>query len=354
MRFVDIAVLVIFSSVQTIIVASEIDPENYVAKEVPTDIARGGIQKMHDSGILHFGNEFQVESETNLKNRNLQNSFLRRNLDDNAEQNNIRDLGGQPQQPPIYYDDNYDDDSYDDDQVITETAITIEFYQDNRFSNPEPVLSNAANPTREASGNRWLYANVPLQPIFGINDLPIEGLVQGFCSGIKEDKIGFCHFTYEFFDLQDGAIVVYASLTVEGSTNPQGPSTLIILGGTGEFADAVGEATLWPVNIDENVLPSRIFRDGSFFLGNRNGYEVKFDVSVRSLANPKMVIPAPTVSIVSAPVSAPLPQDGAEGFAPRVICPGQIESEYCDCAMDCQATSARCSCSDAIECCNTQ
>ena len=200
-----------------------------------------------------------------------------------------------------YYDDVY---SYDDDKIVVEELITIEYYQDNRFSQPDPIFSNPLNPSIEASGNRWLYANVPLQPTFGINDLPIEGLVQGFCEGINSNQNGYCHFTYEFFNLQNGAIVVFASLTAEGATEPQGPSTLNILGGTGEFASAVGQVTLWPVNIDESVIPSRIYRDSSLFLGNRNGYEARFDISVREQPLAPNPIPVP----VSAPVAARPPQ----------------------------------------------
>jgi len=197
----------------------------------------------------------------------------------------------------------------DNDQLVTEELLTIEtckttsvrsrYYQDNRFSSPDPIFSSAANPTLDATGNRWLYANVPLQPIFGINDLPIEGLVQGFCESTKTDMSGYCHFTYELFDLQDGAIVVFASFTAEGATNPQGPSTLRILGGTGILADYVGSITLWPVSIDESILPAKITRDDSLFLGNRNGYETKielqkptdlFKVYSGSVASPGTVI----------------------------------------------------------------
>jgi hypothetical protein len=205
-----------------------------------------------------------------------------------------------------------------------------------------------------------LYANVPLQPIFGINDLPIEGLAQGFCTGVDSDQDGFCHFTYEFFDLQGGAIVVFASLTAEGTTEPQGASKLTILGGTGEFAGAVGEVTLYPISIDESVVPARIFRDNSLFLGNRNGYEAKFDISVRYFVNAPKSIPVPVNQPVASPVAAPLSTNGEApvastvAFAQRVTCPGQVESEYCDCDLDCQTTSARCNCGAAQECCDKQ
>ena len=240
------------------------------------------------------------------------------------------------------------DDGWDDDQLVTEELLTIEYYQDNRFSSPDPIFSSATNPSLEASGNRWIYANVPLQPVFGINDLPIAGLAQGFCESTKADINGFCHFTYEFFDLRDGAIVVYASLTVEGTTRAQGPSVLSILGGTGEFAGAVGRVTLFPVGIDESITPARIFRDDSFFLGNRNGYEAKFDVSLRYLLNAPMPVPVP----VSMPVPAPIPQANTLGGGEltQVNCPGLPQSEYCDCNLDCTHES-RCKCDAGEACC---
>jgi len=268
-----------------------------------------------------------------------------------------------------YYETPYDDYyagvpvSYDDDQLVAEEIITMEYYQDNRFSNPDPIFANPVNPSREASGNRWLYANVPLQPIFGINDLPIQGLAQGFCESLFEDQDGMCHFTYEFFDLRDGAIVVYASITAEGATVPQGPSTLNILGGTGEFSGVVGEVTLYPVGIDESTIPARIFRDGSLFLGNLNGYEAKFNMSVRYQPNAPIQIPVPVSQNVQAPIAAPVAapvsvqtedqQAASAGFANRVTCPGQVESEYCDCDLDCTTTSARCGCDQAqgTSCC---
>lgn len=361
---------VVFLSVQTIassVHASVVkDPENYVAKEVSPEIARGGIQKLHDKGVLHFQNEIGSTTDNKLE----MNGNLRKGHDNKKQsspQQGRRSLpynnGGGGGGGQVYVDDYYDDRVYyDDDQLVSEEVLTIEYYQDNRFSNPEPVLSNAADPTREASGNRWLYANVPLQPIFGINDLPIEGLAQGFCTGVDSDQDGFCHFTYEFFDLQDGAIVVYASLTAEGTTEPQGASILTVLGGTGEFAGAVGEVTLYPVSIDESVVPARIFRDNSLFLGNRNGYEAKFDVSVRYFVNAPKSIPVPVNQPVASPVAAPVVTGGAaqapvaatSSFAQRVTCQGQVESEYCDCQGDCQTTSARCNCAAAQECCDTQ
>mmetsp|Transcript_16160 Transcript_16160/g.18115 ORF Transcript_16160/g.18115 Transcript_16160/m.18115 type:complete len:368 (-) Transcript_16160:129-1232(-) len=350
---------VVFLFTQTTIVATgvphlnaEIDPENYLAKEVPPEIARGGIQKLHDKGVLRFQNEAEVTTDNRLENRKLLGTGNLRSKDDN-QQRYLQEYGNS------YYDDlGY----YDDDQVVAEEILTIEYYQDNRFSNPEPVLSNKENPTREASGNRWLYANVPLQPIFGINDLPIEGLSQGFCTGVNSDQNGFCHFTYEFFELQGGAIVVYASLTVEGATAPQGPSVLTVLSGTGEFAGAVGELTLWPVSIDELIIPARIYRDGSLFLGNRNGYEAKFEISLRYLVNPPLIIPVPANQPVAAPTvlfQGEIEGDGEDFVAAsslymkRVTCPDQLESEYCDCDLDCKTSSARCNCSEAEEedCC---
>lgn len=299
-----------------------VDPENYVSKEVEDDVASGGIRKLQDQGVLSFKNEARNKRKGNL--RSLQQY-----------------AGG----------------DLDDDQLVTEETLTIEYYQDNRFSNPDPVFANPVDPSREDSGNKFLYANVPLQPIFGVNDLPIQGLAQGYCESLVADQDGFCHFTYEFFDLQDGAIVVYASITAEGATVPQGPSTLNILGGTGEFSGAVGEITLYPVGIDESIIPARIFKDGSLFLGNRNGYEAKFDVSIRYLLNAPLPIPVPVQIPDPEPIATPVVTAAAEqAYFPRVVCSGQPESEYCDCDADCATDSARCACSEAKEesCCNNQ
>eukprot|EP00536_Pseudo-nitzschia_multiseries_P006482 jgi/Psemu1/324360/estExt_fgenesh1_pg.C_1380015 len=294
-----------------------VDPENYVSKEVAPNVARGGIRKLHDQGVLHFQEEDAVT--------------------ENSEPRNLRSLQGT---------------GFDDDTVLAEEIITVEYYQDNRFSPVEPIYADALNKQKVAAGNKYLYANVPLQPIFGVNDLPIQGLAQGFCENIYQDQEGFCHFTYEFFDLINGAITVYASITAEGATVPQGPSILNILGGTGEFSGAAGTVTLWPVGIDESTIPARIFKDGSLFLGNIVGYEMKMEASVRYLLNPKPSIPVPTtVAVPGTPAVATTTAQATAGFASRVTCPGQIESEYCDCDLDCQTTSARCQCAEAQACC---
>lgn len=313
------AAAAVFIAVQTMsmgvharVEMADVDSENYVAKEVSPDVASGGIRKLHDQGVLRF------ESENDSKNQN-----------DRSLQ------------------------SYDDDTVISEEIVTVEYYQDNRFSSAEPIYANIMNPQRGASGNKWLYANVPLQPIFGINDLPIQGLAQGFCENTFQDQTGFCHFTYEFFDLQDGAITVYASITAEGSTVPQGVSELNVLGGTGEFNGAAGTVKLWPVGIDESIIPARIFKDGSLFLGNVVGYEMRMDLSVRYLLNAPPEIPVPqTVAIPAVPATPAQAQAApASGIDTRVTCPGQIESEYCDCDLDCETTSPRCQCAEAQACC---
>jgi len=306
-----------------------VDPENYVSKEVPADVAKGGIRKLHDQGVLKFKKENKVQGERKGNLRALQSMF-----DDD-----------------YYYGDNTDivgAGDLDDDTIVTEEILTVEYYQDNRFSSPDPIFADITNPTLDAPGNKWLYANVPLQPIFGINDLPIQGLAQGFCESTSEEGNGFCHFTYEFFELNAGAILVYASLTVEGATNPQGPSILNVMGGTGEFSGAVGEVTLIPVGIDESIIPARIFRDGSFFLGNRNGFEAKMEINVRYLVNAPLPIPPP----VNPPIPAnPIPATAgvATGFTARIVCDGQIESEYCDCDLDCGGS--RCLCDEAMACC---
>lgn len=316
-----------------------VDPENYVAKEVDASVARGGIRKLKEQGVLSFKRE---EDASNKSRGNL------RKLQHNGDLHYVDDYWAKQE------DDTFIGTGLDDDQLVTEELLSIEYYQDNRFSNPNPVFANTGDQTVLAAGNRWLYANVPLQPIFGVNDLPIQGLAQGFCESVSENSNGFCHFTYEFFDLQDGAIVVYASITAEGTTAPQGASTLNILGGTGEFAGAVGEVTLWPVGIDESITPARIFKDGSMFLGNMNGYETKFDVSIRYLINEPPPVPVPVQMPVPAPISVQQFQV-ATAQAERVTCPGQDASEYCDCDLDCSVTSGtgaeRCACDKGQDCC---
>lgn len=309
-----------------------VDPENYVSKEVAPEVSKGGIQKLYDQGVL------RLQEEDDASNVNI-------------ERGNLRSLQ-----------------HYDDDTVLAEEVITIEYYQDNRFSPVQPIYSHPLSKDIAASGNKWLYANTPLQPIFGINDLPIQGLTQGYCENLFEDQDGYCRFTYEFFDVENGAITVYASITAEGNTAPQGPSILTVLGGTGEFSGAAGTIILWPVGIDESLIPARIFRDGSLFLGNPVGYEMKMELSVRYLLNAPVVIPVP----VNVPIPA-IPQSqvgtapatggettltgGSTGTTPttgspfRVTCPGQVESEYCDCDLDCGTSSPRCQCAEAQVCC---
>lgn len=314
-------------AVQARVEIADVDPVNYVSKDVPDDVAAGGIFKLRDQGVLSFNNEKEARNERKGNLRALQSMF-------NDDQ---------------YYGGNFVQ-AFNDDQLVTEEELTIEYYQDNRFTTPNPIFADAELPSAIASGNRWLYANVPLQPIFGINDLPIQGLAQGFCESTLDDQDGFCHFTYEFFDLRNGAIVVYASIVAEGATRAQGPSTINIIGGTGEFAGAVGEITLWPVGIDESIIPARIFRDGSLFLGNRNGFEAKFEVSIRYLVNQPLPIPVPATPPVAAPVSLPDVDVGVL-FPLRVSCEDQDESEYCDCEADCVSSSTRCNCEDAQACC---
>lgn len=312
-----------------------VDPENYASNEVEADVARGGIRKLHDQGVLSFKRE---EGSRNKRRGNL------RKLHENGMLFWNDDFSGSPGDTGMM------GTGLDDDQLVTEELLTIEYYQDNRFSSPQPVFADITDPVVEMAGNRWLYANVPLQPIFGINDLPIQGLAQGFCESTSERMTGFCHFTYEFFDLQNGAIVVYASITAEGTTAPQGPSTMNILGGTGEFAGAVGEVTLWPVGIDESIVPARIFKDGSMFLGNMNGFEAKFDVSIRYLINEPPPVPVPVQMPVPAPVASSSSFQVVTQSA-NVLCPGQDKAEYCDCDLDCDSELLRCKCEEGEQCC---
>lgn len=330
MKFASVAAVLLALSLgaEARVEIAGVDPENYVSKEVEDDVASGGVRKLQDQGVLSFKNEAR-----------------------NKRKGHLRSLAQ-------YYEPDYSVSDLDDDQLVTEEQLTIEYYQDNRFNTDDPVFANPVDPSREDSGNKFLYANVPLQPIFGVDDLPIQGLAQGYCESLVDDQDGFCHFTYEFFDLQDGAIVVYASITAEGATVPQGPSTLNILGGTGEFSGAVGEITLYPVGIDESIIPNRVFKDGSLFLGNRNGYEAKFDVSIRYLLNAPLPIPVPVQMPIPAPIASPVGNNGDQAFFPnRVTCAGQPESEYCDCDADCATVgSPRCACSEAKEesCCNNR
>jgi len=307
---------------------ANVDPENYEAMEVDAEVARGGIRKLKEQGVLSLKREEGANNKRKGYLRKLNDWWF--NDDYYTTPEEVMGTG------------------FDDDQLVTEELLTIEYYQDNRFSNPAPVWADLNEQTLMA-GNRWLYANVPLQPIFGINDLPIQGLAQGFCEALDDEGNGMCHFTYEFFELTNGAIVVYASITAEGTTAPQGPSTLNILGGTGEFSGAVGEITLTPVGIDESIVPARIFVDGSMFLGNMNGYDAKFDVSIRYLVNEPPPVPVPVQMPVPAPVASSF--QVATASLERVVCPGQVESEYCDCDLDCNTGSARCACAEGASCC---
>jgi len=304
-----------------------VDPENYVSTKVSAEVAKGGVRKLHDQGVLRSKNE----GRSNKRKGNLRS--LQTGFDDD-----------------YYFDGGAVGTGLTDDQLVTEEQYTIEYYQDNRFSAPEPIFANIQSPSLDASGNRWLYANVPLQPIYGINDLPIQGLAQGFCEGLRDAEEGFCHFTYEFFDLMDGAIVVYASLTAEGSTNTQGTSKLNILGGTGEFSGAVGEVSLTPVGIDESIIPARVFKDGSLFLGNRNGFEAKFDIAVRYLLNAPIPVPVPVAQAV--PQSIPAPVTSVSFASANVNCLAD-DSEFCDCGSDCANANGlgRCDCAEGQACC---
>lgn len=312
---------------------ANVDPENYESKEVDADVGRGGIRKLKKQGVLSFKRKEEANNKRKGNLRKLQHGGNWWFDDDYYTQPEEAMMGS----------------GLDDDQLVTEELLTIEYYQDNRFSNPAPVWADP-NEQTAMQGNRWLYANVPLQPIFGINDLPIQGLAQGFCEALDDVGNGMCHFTYEFFELTNGAIVVYASITAEGTTSPQGPSTLNILGGTGEFTGAVGEITLVPVGIDESIVPARIFNDGSMFLGNMNGYDAKFDVSIRYLINEPPPVPVPVQMPVPSPVAS---FQVATTSVDNLLCPGEVASEYCDCDLDCNTGSSRCACEAAkvISCC---
>ena len=60
------------SSVHARVEIPAVDPENYVSKEVPPEIARGGIQELYDRGVLLFQNE--IENRKLIQNGGLRSS----------------------------------------------------------------------------------------------------------------------------------------------------------------------------------------------------------------------------------------------------------------------------------------
>jgi hypothetical protein len=296
----------------------------------------------------------------------------------------------------------HDDDTYyyppvnpgpTDDSVSSEEVIFIAAFQDNRFSSAEPIYVNPNAPDPTATGNVWLYADIPLQEETGIDVKPLLGFAQGTCQSIFSDQDGYCNLTYEFFD----GLEVIATLTAEGSTLPTGPSILTIVGGTGELKGATGEVSLTPVSLDDTVTPPTIADDGSSFLGNPIGYYMEVivyvnyviaDIHVDDLDDDywgvvdtvNMVtdppnMGTPTISPLQAqqttPASTPAPTSASSLTVPdssvlsnggsltlgRVICDGMDpDFDYCDCDYDCEdSPTHRCGCDKAWtnDCCGT-
>jgi hypothetical protein len=186
----------------------------------------------------------------------------------------------------VYYDDGYYTDDYYfypsaeplvDENLYAEELVTLTAFQDNRFSSADPIYVTPENPDVEATGNLWLYADVPLQEPFGIDVDPLLGFVQGTCQGIFSNLDGYCSFTYEFFD----GLEVIATMTVQGATQPTGPSILTVVGGTGDLEGVSGDVSLIPTSLDTNVTPPAIVEDNSPFLGNPDGYYMEAILYIR-------------------------------------------------------------------------
>jgi hypothetical protein len=315
--------------------------------------------------------------------------------------------GGQyyPQEPT--YDDYYyyPDSSQPggtDDSLSAEEVVFLAAFQDNRFSSADPIFTTPNAPDAAASGNLWLYADVPLQEESGIDVEPLLGFAQGTCQSIFSDQDGYCHFTYEFFD----GLEVIASLTVEGETLPTGPSILTIVGGTGELKGATGEVSLTPASLDETMSPPTIVDDGSTFLGNPFGYYMEAIVYVRyniadvlvddftwaddvwgmddavnmedppmDMEDPPMDMEDPPMDMEDPPMDMEEEEEPEETSAPstapplasepggatlsfgQVVCDGMDpDLDYCDCDYDCEdSPTHRCGCDEAWEddCCGT-
>ena len=261
---------------------------------------------------------------------------------------------------------------YVDDSLQGEDVVYLTAWQDNRFSSADPIYVTPNAPDPEAAGNIWLYADVPLQEESGIDVEPLLGFAQGTCQSLFSNQNGYCHFTYEFFD----GLEVIASITVEGETEPTGPSVLTIVGGTGELHRATGEVILTPVALDETTTPPTVADDGSLFLGNPVGYymEAIIYVSYRltDIINeePAFETISPTFDETEVEgedtmdVEDPMTivEEGESGAGQvvefgRVVCPGMdAELDYCDCDFDCtDSPDTRCGCDAAWEdsCCGT-
>lgn len=161
--------------------------------------------------------------------------------------------------------------------LSAEEIVTLSAFQDNRFASPDPIYVTPENPDVEATGNVWIYADVPLQELFGIDVDPLIGFVQGTCQGIFSNQDGYCSFTYEFFD----GLEVIATMAVQGATQPTGPSILTVVGGTGDLEGVSGEVSLIPASLDTTVTPPTVIEDDSLFLGNPAGYYMEAVLYIR-------------------------------------------------------------------------
>ena len=61
----------ISSGVHASVEITGVDPENYVSKQVSPEIARGGMQKLQDQGVLRFENEIESTKDDKLNRRKL-------------------------------------------------------------------------------------------------------------------------------------------------------------------------------------------------------------------------------------------------------------------------------------------
>ncbi|KAG7337858.1 hypothetical protein IV203_025949 [Nitzschia inconspicua] len=413
-----------------------VDFTNYIyePKEIDTNIAKGGLQKLINSGVFTLEPDARPHKE-NPKDMPKRGRRMARHGKHYKSGSGGGSSGGSrgqyyPQQEPkdhSYYEDPTQDDKYyyanpekpggTDDSLLAEEVVFLAAFQDNRFSSADPIFVTPNDPNPAATGNLWLYADVPLQEEGGIDVDPLLGFAQGTCQSIFEDQDGYCHFTYEFFD----GLEVIASLTVAGETLPTGPSILTIVGGTGELKGATGEVSLTPVSVDDTSAPPSIVDDGATFLGNPSGYfmeaiiYVKYSIgdittddftwtddawgtddamnmesptSTPVVDDDAMDMESPTTTpigdddalVMESPTTTPVDSDddavGNESPPPsttppvlanesggsvlsfgRVVCAGMDpDLDYCDCNFDCEdSPTHRCGCDEAwvSDCCGT-
>ncbi|KAL3921339.1 MAG: hypothetical protein SGILL_002799 [Bacillariaceae sp.] len=352
------------------------DIENYYyqPKEVDPSVAKGGLQKLVDGGVL-------------TRERQLSSAFIPLNNAEADESRNVRRMNGVQTARSHHGGGGGGGGGNTDDSLSAEEIVFLAAFQDNRFASAEPIYVTPNAPDPAATGNLWLYADVPVQEEAGIDTDPLLGFAQGTCQGIFSNQNGYCHFTYEFFD----GLEVIASITVEGETQPTGPSILTIVGGTGELSGATGEVSLTPVSLDATVNPPLIVDDGSAFLGNPFGYYMEAIVYVKyhiadvfvddytpvddrfgvddawmgeDVAPDSemeiVVVDAPqTTTLAPIAVEPPVSSNGGGVTLElgRVTCAGMDpDLDYCDCDYDCEdSPTHRCGCDEAWtdSCCGT-